>query len=108
VITSNPFAELAAVIPPSVMQAYLVLMVILVAGGTILDVLHKKSARYFVENAKTSPAERTAAALAAVEKVGLIAVKTLGKEVLTAGEFANRAAPHVPPVSRCTASFVLA
>jgi hypothetical protein len=88
VITSNPFAELAAVIPPSVMQAYLVLMVILVAGGTILDVLHKKSARYFVENAKRAQQNATRS-VGGGQKVA-IAVKTLGKEVLTSGEFDNQ------------------
>ena len=86
-ITTNPFAELAAVIPPAVMQAYVVLMVILVAGGTILDMIHKKNAQYFFENAKK--AKRNAVrTVGAGEKVGLM-VKTVGKEVLTAGEFAN-------------------
>jgi hypothetical protein len=31
------------------MQAYVVLMVLLVIGGTLLDVVHKKSAKYFFE-----------------------------------------------------------
>jgi hypothetical protein len=51
-IASNPFAELAVVIPPSAMQAYVVLMFLLVVAGTILDMLHKKSAQYFFENAR--------------------------------------------------------
>jgi hypothetical protein len=36
-ITSNPFADMAANLPldPGVMQAYVVLMVILVIGGTL-------------------------------------------------------------------------
>jgi hypothetical protein len=70
------------------MQAYLVLMVILVAGGTILDVLHKKSARYFVENAKRAQQNATRS-VGGGQKVAL-AVKTLGKEVLTSGEFDNQ------------------
>ena len=36
--TSNPFAELSALISPSVMQTYIVVMIILVAAGTIYDV----------------------------------------------------------------------
>jgi len=87
VITSNPFAELAAVIPPAVMQAYVVLMVILVAGGTILDMVHKKNAKYFFENAKKAK-QNAVRSVGAGEKFGLM-VKTAGKEVLTAGEFAN-------------------
>ncbi len=86
-ITSNPFAELAAVIPPAAMQLYVVLMVILAAGGTILDILHKKSAKYFFENAKKSQ-ENATRTVSGGEKVGL-AVKTVAKEVLTSGEFAN-------------------
>ncbi len=86
-ITSNPFAELAAVIPPAVMQAYVVLMVILVAAGTILDMIHKKNAKYFFENAKKAK-QNAVRTVGAGEKVGLM-VKTVGKEVLTAGEFAN-------------------
>jgi len=31
-LTSNPFAELSALIPPTVMQVYVVIMIILVAG----------------------------------------------------------------------------
>jgi hypothetical protein len=87
VITSNPFAELAAVIPPAVMQAYVVLMVILVAGGTIFDMIHKKNAKYFFENAKKAQRSATRT-VGGGEKLGLM-IKTAGKEVLTAGEFAN-------------------
>ncbi|AHE97154.1 adenylylsulfate reductase [Thioalkalivibrio paradoxus ARh 1] len=86
-ITSNPFAELAAVIPPAVMQVYVVLMVVLVVAGTILDMMHKKSAKYFFENAKKAQQNATRS-VGGGEKVG-IAVKTLANEVLTSGEFAN-------------------
>lgn len=86
-IASNPFAELAAVIPPAAMQAYVVLMFVLVIVGTILDMLHKKSAQYFFENAKKAEKNATRK-LGAGEKTAL-AVQTLAKEVLTSGEFAN-------------------
>ena len=49
---SNPFAELSALIPVVVMQGYLIVMVLLVVGGTILDMMHKKSAKYFFLNAE--------------------------------------------------------
>ena len=48
--TSNPFAELSASIPPTVMQTYVVVMVLLVAGGTLFDIMHKRSAKYFFDN----------------------------------------------------------
>ena len=84
--TTNPFAGLSAFISPSVMQTYIVVMIILVAGGTIYDVLHKKSARYFRENMRKSKAEGS--------KVGggemiSMAIKTAVVDVATSGEFCN-------------------
>jgi len=86
-ITNNPFAELSATIPESIMQAYVVLMFLLVIGGTVLDMLHKKSAQYFFENAKKAEkdAKRT---LTGGDKVSM-AVSTLTSEVLTSSEFQN-------------------
>lgn len=50
--TSNPFADLANVIPQSAMQAYIILMILLVFGGTVIDMIHKKSAKFFFANAE--------------------------------------------------------
>ena len=86
-ITSNPFAELTAVIPPAAMQAYVVLMFLLVVGGTILDMIHKKSAKYFFANAKK--AQKNAKRTVSSGEKAVLAVKTLADEVLTSGEFAN-------------------
>ena len=41
--SSNPFAELSASVSPGVMQTSIVVMIILVAAGTIYDVLHKRA-----------------------------------------------------------------
>ena len=83
----NPFAELSASISANVMQGYLILMVLLVVGGTILDMMHKKSAKYFFENAEKSKksAKRT---VGGGEKIGL-AVSTVASEVLTSSEFCS-------------------
>ena len=54
VFTSNPFAELSASIPPTVMQTYIVVMILMVVGGTLLDIMHKKSAKYFFNNWQTA------------------------------------------------------
>ena len=83
----NPFAELSALISPSVMQAYVVLMIILVAVGTILDMLHKRSAEYFFANAKKAKASAKRE-VSSGEKIGLV-VKTVASEVLTSSEFCN-------------------
>jgi len=88
-ITTNPFAELSALIPPDIMQAYVVLMVLLVIGGTLLDVIHKKSAKYFFENSQEAK-KAAKREVSGGEKVGL-AVSTIAHEVLTSGEFDN---PH--------------
>jgi hypothetical protein len=85
--TTNPFAELSAFISPTVMQGYIVLMVLMVVGGTILDMMHKKSAKYFFENAKK--AKKNAKRSVGGGEKASIAVKVLLKEVLTSGEFCN-------------------
>jgi len=51
-LINNPFAELSAHVSPTVMQLYVVLMILLVIGGTVLDMVHKQSAKYFFENSK--------------------------------------------------------
>ena len=87
-ITSNPFAELSALISPGIMQAYVILMVLLVIGGTLLDVSHKKSALYFRENMKK--AKKAAKREVDDKEKFSLAVSTLKHEVLSAGEFDNR------------------
>jgi len=84
---SNPFAELSAMIPTSVLQAYVILMFILVVGGTLFDIIHKQSAKYFFAKAKAAEASRTRE-LGGGEKVG-IAVQTVLVDVATSGEFCN-------------------
>ena len=87
VFASNPFAEISASVPPAVMQAYVVLMIVLVAAGTLFDVVHKGSARYFFENWRKSKG-KGAKPLGGGELVS-IAVKTGVVDVLTSGEFCN-------------------
>jgi hypothetical protein len=52
--TNNPFAELSTTIPPIVMQTYIAIMIALVAGGTLFDIIHKGSAKYFFNNWRKS------------------------------------------------------
>ena len=86
-ITSNPFDALTALISTDIQQSYIILMAILVFLGTVLDMMHKKSAKYFFENAEKAKknAKRT---VGGGEKIGL-AVATIANEVLTSGEFSN-------------------
>ncbi|HLB17210.1 MAG TPA: hypothetical protein VJM14_19980 [Burkholderiales bacterium] len=85
--TSNPFAELSASISPAIMQAYVVVMIVLVAAGTLFDVAHKGSARYFFDNWRRSRSKGS-------QQVGggelvSIAIKTGLIDFLASGEFCN-------------------
>ena len=86
---SNPFAGLSASIPPAVMQTYVVVMIVLVVAGTLIDVVHKGSAKYFFANWRKSkskgPKQLGGGELAS------IAIQTVAVDVLTSGEFCN---PH--------------
>ncbi len=86
--TTNPFLELSGLISPLAMQIYVIAMIILVAGGTILDTLHKKSAEYFFKNAEKASKSATRS-VSGGEKVA-IAVSTVAVDVLTSGEFCNQ------------------
>jgi len=85
--TTNPFLELSGLIPPLAMQIYVIAMVLLVAGGTILDMIHKKNAEYFFRNAEKAKKSATRT-VSGGEKVA-IAVSTVAVDVLTSGEFCN-------------------
>ena len=86
--TVNPFSELSGFISPLAMQVYVIAMVLLVIGGTVLDMIHKKSAQYFFENAEKAKAEASRS-VSVVEKA-TIAVTTVAVDVLTSGEFCNQ------------------
>src|SRR3546814_15990690 len=85
-LTSNPFAELSALVPPIAMQTYVIVMLILVVAGTLIDVIHKKSARYFFDHWRDveKDAKRQ---VGGAEKVSL-AIQTAA-EGLVSGEFCN-------------------
>jgi len=85
--TTNPFAGLSASLSPSVMQTYIVVMFILVVAGTLFDVVHKGSARYFFQNLLKSKA-KAARPVGGGELVS-IAVQTAVVDVLASGEFCN-------------------
>ena len=86
-LTNNPFAALGDLLPPLVMQVYIVLMIVLVAAGTLFDIVHKGSAKYFFENWRKSKSKGP-------QQVGggellSLAVKTGLVDVLASGEFCN-------------------
>jgi len=83
----NPFAELSASVSPSVMQAYVVVMAVLVAGGTLFDIVHKKSAKYFFDNWRDSKS-KAKQRISSGEMMS-IAVQIAMVDVMASGEFCN-------------------
>jgi len=82
--SSNPFATLS--LPAAAMQGYVILMIVLVAAGTLFDVVHKGSAQYFFRNLRRKA--QGAKAVGGGERVS-IAVQTAVVDVLASGEFCN-------------------
>jgi predicted small integral membrane protein len=85
--TTNPFAELSASIPPTVMQTYVVVMILMVVGGTLFDIIHKKSAEYFFKNWQNAINKGTRQ-VGGGEMVSM-ATQTVASEILTSSEFCN-------------------
>ena len=85
--TNNPFAGLADFLPSAFMQVYIALMLVAVVAGTLFDVVHKGSARYFFQNMRKSRGK----ARKPVGGGGLVslAVQTAVVDVLASGEFCN-------------------
>lgn len=92
--TNSPFAGLGDFLPAQFMPVYVLLMLVAVIVGTLADVLHKGSAKYFAE--RTQESERRAKRrLGGGEKFAL-AFETIG-EAAVSGEFCKwpRRASHL-------------
>ncbi len=94
-LTYNPFSDLGAIVPPIAMQIFLITMVLLVIGGVVLDMIHKKNVKYFFENAKKAKLSATRE-LSSSEKVSII-TKTVASDIMTSSEFCTfqRRAAHL-------------
>lgn len=86
--TDNPFTAVTDILPPRFMQLYIVLMALAVVAGTLFDLYHKRSAKFFMQQRMRSRAAATRP-LSAADKA-VIAARTLVNEVATSGEFCNR------------------
>jgi len=86
-LTENVFAAAAQDLPAGFLQWYLAVMVLAVVAGTVLDMVHKGSARYFFANMARAKAKRKRA-LGGGE-LASIAVRTAVVDVMTSGEFCN-------------------
>jgi len=93
--TTNPFAALSATVSLGAMQAYVVAMIVLVAAGTLFDVVHKGSARYFFDHWRRSKGK--ARSELGGGEMASIAVQTAVVDVLSSVEFcsARRRVAHL-------------
>ena len=83
----NPFAVAGASLPAGFLQGFLVVMILAVLVGTIFDMVHKGSAKYFFANMRKSKGKGRE--LGGGELVS-IAVQTAVVDELTSGEFCNQ------------------
>jgi hypothetical protein len=84
---TNHFAGLSASISPGVMQTYVVIMILLVVGGTLFDVMHKQSAKYFFNNFEKTKSKGKRQVGGG--EMASLAIQTAVVEGLTSGEFCN-------------------
>ena len=84
---NNPFAALTDVLPANAMQIYLILMVLAVFVGTLYDVVHKGSAKYFFANWRKSKSK--GAQQVGTGELASLAIKTGLVDVLASGEFCS-------------------
>lgn len=85
--TNNAFAAGAQLLPAGFMQWFLVVMVLAVVAGTLLDIVHKGSARYFFANWRKSK-DKGSRSIGGGELLSL-AAETVLVDVMTSGEFCN-------------------
>jgi hypothetical protein len=83
---NNPYATLSDFLPPTFMQVYVVVMILAVIAGTLFDVVHKGSAKYFFENWRKSKGRKGSKPVGGGELVS-IALKTGLVDVMTSAEF---------------------
>ena len=94
-LETNPFSVLSEVVPTVVMQGFIIAMILLIAFGTIIQMIHHKNLTYFFNNAKKAKLQATRE-VGAVEKAKILA-KTTVYDIGTTSElgFGKRRLAHV-------------
>ncbi len=94
-LNNNPFSLLAEIVSPLAMQGFIIAMVLLIAAGTIIQMIHHKNLTYFFNNAKKAKLAATKE-LGIGEKTSIIA-KTAVVDIGTTSElgFGKRRLAHV-------------
>src|ERR1051325_7483781 len=86
-LSVNPFAIAGASLPAGFLQGFLVVMALAVVAGTLFDIVHKGSAKYFFANLRRS--KDKGRQMGGGELVS-IAVQTVVVDVFASGEFCNQ------------------
>jgi hypothetical protein len=85
-LSANPFAVAGASLPAGFLQGFLVLMALAVVAGTLFDIVHKGSARYFFANMRKSKGKGREIGGGELVSIG---VQTAVVDVLASGEFCS-------------------
>ena len=83
-LTINPFADVATIIPAFLMQYFVIAMVLLIVIGTGLDMLHKKNVVYFFRNVQK--AKKSAKTELSTGKKTAVILKTVAHDIATTSE----------------------
>ena len=83
-ITTNPFSILSNDISAIAMQAFVIVMGLLVVLGTLVDIIHKKNVKYFFENAKK--AKKSANKVLTTGEKTAVVFKTIASDIATTSE----------------------
>ena len=86
-ITTNPFSILSETIPAIATQSFVIVMAVLVAIGTIVDIIHKKNVKFFFENAKKAK-QSAKKKLTTGERTSVI-IKTIARKLATDQELSK-------------------
>ena len=94
-INNNPFSGLSDLVSPLAMQGFVLLMIALVAIGTLIDIIHKKNVKYFFNNAKK--AKKNAKIELTTSQRTSVILKTVAHDIATTAELGRgkRRVAHV-------------
>ena len=92
---NNPFSGLSELVSPLAIQSFVILMVGLVALGTLMDIIHKKNVKYFFNNAKKAK-KNAKVELTTGQRTSVI-LKTVAHDIATTAELGRgkRRVAHV-------------
>ena len=92
---TNPFSALTEIMPSFAMQSFVIVMILLIVLGTIIQMIHHKNLKYFLNNAKKAKSQATRK-IGAGERVSILA-KTAVVDIGTTAElgFGKRRLSHV-------------